>query len=64
MNRLEAAALKAGERARRRALDRLATTLAADLPELHVMIEDDRIAIIGHGVIDDPRLVWIGSMLR
>ena len=64
MTRLEAAALRAGERARQRALKKFAAALAADLPELSVAIDGDRIAIVGRGVLNDPRLVWVGSLLR
>ncbi len=64
MTRLEARAILAADRAKQRALTRLAAALTADLPDLRVRIEDDRVIIVGHGVLDDPRLLWIGSVLR
>jgi hypothetical protein len=64
VNRLEARAELAAIRAQRRTLARLAAHLTADLPELRVRIENDRVTITGRGVLSDPRLVWIGSMLR
>ncbi|MBS0479057.1 MAG: hypothetical protein JSR79_07145 [Proteobacteria bacterium] len=64
MTRLEARAILAADRAQRRALTRLAAALTADLPDLHVAIDGDRVTVTGRGVLDDPRLVWIGSVLR
>jgi hypothetical protein len=64
MTRLEARALLAAERAKERALVRLAAVLAADLPQLRVAIDGDRVTVTGRGVLSDPRLVWIGSVLR
>ncbi|MDB5681653.1 MAG: hypothetical protein JWO16_1458 [Sphingomonas bacterium] len=64
MNRLEARALLAAERAKERALVRLAAVLAADLPQVRVKIDGDRVTVTGRGVLSDPRLVWIGSVLR
>ncbi|MBN8816265.1 MAG: hypothetical protein J0J06_12555 [Sphingomonas sp.] len=64
MTRLEARAILAVNHAQQRALTRLAAALAADLPDLHVEIDGDRVIVTGRGVLDDPRLVWIGSVLR
>lgn len=64
MNRLEARAILAANRAQQRALTRLAAALAADLPDLQVEIDGDRVTVTGHGVLDDLRLVWVGSVLR
>lgn len=64
MSPLQARAELAAIRAQRRTLRRLAAHLTADLPDLRVAIDDDRVTITGRGVLSDPRLVWIGSMLR
>jgi hypothetical protein len=64
MNRLEARALLAAERAKERALVRLAAALTAELPQVRVVIDGDRVTVTGRGVLSDPRLVWIGSVLR
>lgn len=64
MNALEGRAQLAAIRAQRRTLARLAAHLTADLPDMRVMIDGDRVTITGRGVLSDPRLVWIGSMLR
>ena len=64
MTRLEARAILAADRAQQRALTRLAAALTADLPDLYVAIDGDRVTVTGRGVLDDLRLVWIGSVLR
>ncbi|THD38344.1 MAG: hypothetical protein E7773_00915 [Sphingomonas sp.] len=64
MTGLEARALEIAERAEQRTLTRVAAQLAAELPDLGVAIEGDTIAIVGHGVLDDARLIWIGSLLK
>ncbi len=64
MSAIEERAELAAIRAKRRTLARLAAHLTADLPDLRVAIDGDRVTITGHGVLSDPRLVWIGSVLR
>lgn len=64
MTRIEKRALAIAERAERRTLMQVATKLASELPGLGVVIEGDSIVIVGHGVLDDARLIWIGSLLK
>ena len=61
---LQARAELAAAAAQRRTLARLAARLAADLPDLRVRVDGDKVTVTGRGVLNDPRLVWIGSVLR
>lgn len=59
-----AAGQAAGEAAGRRARDRLAAVLAAELPDVAVSVEDEHVVLSGRVTPDDPRLRWVGSLLR
>jgi hypothetical protein len=42
----------------------LALRIAAEAPDRQVMVEGDAVVVTGRGVFEDPRLQWIGSLLR
>ena len=55
-----AIAVAAAERAR----TRVAAVLLATLPGIAVTIDADTVVLTGRISADDPRLRWIGSLLR
>lgn len=54
----------AGEAAAGRARDRPAAVLRAELPEVAVTVQDEHVVLSGRVTPDDPRLRWVGSLLR
>lgn len=50
--------------ARDRAVARLAERVRDAAPDLRVTVEGEGVTVNGRGVLSDPRLMWIGSLLR
>ena len=55
---------KIAEGARRRVIARLAARLRDELPEAEVTERADGVRLRGRRILRNPRLVWIGSLLR
>lgn len=54
-----------GAARRREAIGRLAAAIRDAAPDRQVAADDDDgVTVTGRGVLDDPRLRWIGSLLR
>ena len=49
---------------RRAAIRRLAAAIRDAAPDRRVESDEDGVTVTGRGVLDDPRLRWIGSLLR
>jgi hypothetical protein len=64
MSALEERGAAIAEEARTRAVATLAARLAAEVPEAAVVASDEGVTVTGRGVLRDPRLTWIGSLLR
>jgi len=64
MSALEDRGAAIGEAARGRAVARLAARLAEEAPHARVVADDQSVTVTGRGVLRDPRLVWIGSLLK
>lgn len=64
MSALLARAQVTAERAAARARERVARSLRAQVPGVRITIEEDRVVLSGRITRDDPRLRWIGSLLR
>lgn len=52
------------EAARDRTVVRLADRVREAAPDARVAITNEGVAVNGRGVLRDPRLLWIGSLLR
>ncbi|WP_029623588.1 hypothetical protein [Sphingomonas sp. PAMC 26617] len=64
MDALEERARLIGEAAAARARGRVAATLRETLPEVAVDVAGEDVVLTGRIAPDDPRLRWIGSLLR
>lgn len=64
LSALEARGRAAGAAAAEHARARLAEALRAALPGVAVGIEGEEVVLSGRISADDPRLLWIGSLLR
>lgn len=64
LNMLAARGLAAGDAAQHRAIVDGVARVQAAFPELVVSGVDDAIVLTGRIAPDDPRLRWIGSLLR
>lgn len=53
-----------GEDACDRAVERLADRIRAAAPDVRMIVTDDGVTVTGRGVLSDPRLMWIGSLMR
>lgn len=53
-----------GRTAQRRAIARLAARLRNERPDARVEESVEGLTVTGRGVLRDPRLVWIGSLLK
>jgi hypothetical protein len=61
---LEARGTAIGEKRVGALVEELAQRVASAAPDLRVEAAADGVTITGRGVTGDPRLVWIGSLLR
>lgn len=64
MDALEDRARAIGEAAAERVRGQVATTLRETLPGVAVEVVGDDVVLTGRIARDDPRLRWIGSLLR
>ncbi len=64
LSALEARGRAAGVAAAERARVRVAAALRAALPGVAVGIQGEEVVLSGRIAADDPRLRWIGSLLR
>lgn len=64
MSAIEDRGAAIGEVARERAVTRLTARLAAEVPHARVVADDQGVTVTGRGILRDPRLVWIGSLLK
>ncbi|WP_375397139.1 hypothetical protein [uncultured Sphingomonas sp.] len=64
MTALEARAQAIAEARRDAAIAKLADRLRAALPGVRVEQRDDGVTLIGRRLSRDPRLTWIGSLMR
>lgn len=64
MSALEDRGTVIAERERERAVARLAARLSEEVPHARVAADDHGVTVTGRGVLRDPRLVWIGSLLK
>ncbi|RDE04806.1 hypothetical protein [Sphingomonas aracearum] len=53
-----------GEQAERRGAGRVAAAVRGAVPGATVREEGSRVVIEGRGVLDEPALRWIGSLVR
>ncbi len=61
---LEARARAIGETARRRSIAKLAARLREARPDARMDQSSEGVALIGRGLLRDPRLLWIGSLFK
>ncbi|HEX4695716.1 hypothetical protein [Sphingomonas sp.] len=64
MSALEDRGAAIGEAARERTVARLAARLSEEVPHAAVVSDDQGVTVSGRGILRDPRLVWIGSLLK
>jgi len=64
MDALEDRGRAIGEAAAARARARVAATLRETLPEVAVDVVGDDVVLTGRIAPDDPRLRWVGSLVR
>ncbi|WP_010214786.1 hypothetical protein [Sphingomonas sp. PAMC 26621] len=64
MDTLEERARAIGEAAAARVRGRVAATMRETLPDVAVDVVGDDVVLTGRITPDDPRLRWIGSVLR
>lgn len=64
MNAVDERARAIGAAARARIIDRLAARLRAEAPDLTVGATTDGVTVEGRRAARDPRLAWIGSLVR
>ena len=64
LSEVEARGTAIGRAARDRAVGRLAARVRDAAPEVGMTVTADGVTLTGRGVLDDPRLTWIGSLMR